>query len=100
MAMPNVLAQGRIPPSLAWVAITANGTVTIKAHGGGVIHTLTICQKGATGNLATLTLDGVNLPSIDTTGNVGTLTLDVGFVDSATITLATGTAASVLVTFY
>jgi hypothetical protein len=100
MPMPNVLAQGRVPPSLAWVAVTANGTATIKAHGGGVIHTVTICQKGATGNLATLTLDGVNLPAIDTTANVGTLILDVGFVDSATVTLANGTAASVLVTFY
>jgi starvation-inducible outer membrane lipoprotein len=100
MAMPNVLAQGRIPPSLAWVAITTNGVATIKAHGGGVVHTVTVCRKGISGNLATLTLDGVALPSIDTTSNVGTLVLDVGFVDSATIALSAGTAGAILITFY
>ena len=71
----------------------------------GVLHTVTINTKGATGN--TLTLydslthgTGNVIATIDTTAQIQTLVFDVAFLVGLSASLATGTAADVTISWY
>ncbi|HEY7309450.1 MAG TPA: hypothetical protein VH643_08845 [Gemmataceae bacterium] len=78
--------------------LNANGTTTIKS-GPGMLHTLTINIKGATGNTITLydntSASGTVIAVVDPTQNLITLDFDVAFVNGLTVVLATGTAADI-----
>jgi hypothetical protein len=83
--------------------LSANGTTTVKS-GAGLLHSLCINTKGATGNTATLydntSGSGTKIATIDTTAQVQTLLYDVGFTTGLTIVLATGTSADITVSYF
>lgn len=78
--------------------LNALGTTTLKS-GPGVLHTLVLNSKGASGNTLTLydstSGSGTVLAVVDATQNVASLTYDVNFTTGLTAVLATGTAADV-----
>ena len=82
--------------------LLANATTLVKT-GEGVLVSITINTKGATGNTLKiydgLTASGTLLATIDTTASIGTLTFNAKFSTGLCIVIATGTAADVTVSY-
>jgi hypothetical protein len=89
--------------ALNYSNLAANGTTTVKS-GAGLLHSVCINTKGATGNTATLydntSGSGTKIGTIDTTAQVQTLLYDVAFTTGLTIVLATGTSADLTVSYF
>jgi len=79
--------------------ITTNTTTTVKT-GAGVLRRVIVNKAGATGNTATVNVDGVSIGVIDTTvvGGRG-LDYNVPFSASLSVVTATGTAGDVTVLY-
>jgi hypothetical protein len=88
--------------SFNYTHLNANGTTTIKS-GAGLLHTLTINIKGASGNTVTLydntSGSGTVIAAIDPTANLVTLDFDVAFLTGLTVVIATGTAPDITVSW-
>jgi hypothetical protein len=87
---------------LKYTNLKALGTTTIKA-GEGVLHSISINTKGATGNTATVydntAGNGTTIATVDTTAQIQTLLYDLQFTTGLTIVLATGTSADITVSW-
>src|SRR5271166_1309981 len=80
--------------------IAANGNTDAIKSGVGVLHSVSINTKGASSN--TLTLydslthgTGNTIAVIDTTAQIQTILLDVALLTGLSVSLATGTAADI-----
>jgi len=106
--MPNVLKN---PPDGLFVTndfvpkhVNANATSTNIKTGPGLLRTVTVNTKGASGNALTLYDDigtGTNnvIAVIDTTAAVGSLLFDSQFSNGLNYALAAGTAADVTISY-
>jgi len=82
--------------------LTANGT-TVCRTGGGILHSVTLNDAGASANVLTLydntAGSGTTIATIDTTEAKACFIFDAGFDTGLTAVLATGTAANVTITY-
>jgi hypothetical protein len=82
--------------------ITTNATTAILT-GAGVVHTVCVNGKGATGNIATvydsLAASGTVIGILDTTAAVGCLLYDRALTTGLTVVTGTGTAPDLTVTY-
>jgi hypothetical protein len=80
----------------------ANGSAVVKS-GAGVLHSITVNTRGATGNVLTLydntAASGTKIATIDTTAAVGAILYDVAFSTGLSIAMANGTAADITVSY-
>lgn len=79
--------------------ISTNTTTNINASGEGLLYSITINTKGATGNTATITIDGATMAILDTTSAAQTIFYVIKYYASLAITTATGTAADLTVSY-
>lgn len=82
--------------------ITANGTTVVKV-GSGVLHSITLNNKGASSNTVTVydntAASGTKIATLDSTLAQSTLFYDVGFSTGLTVVVATGTAPDLTVSY-
>jgi len=88
--------------ALSVTHINSNATTVVKT-GFGMLHTICINSKGATGNTATVydntAASGTIIAVIDTTAQVQTLLYDAQVAIGITIVTAIGTAPDITVTY-
>jgi hypothetical protein len=88
--------------AIQYTHVNSNTTTVVKS-GPGLLHSITINSKGATGNTATVydntSGSGTVIAVIDTTSQIQTLLFDIGFTTGLTIVTATGTAADITVSW-
>ncbi len=65
----------------------------------GVLYTITVNTKGATGNIATIAIDGATLGIIDTTLGSTTLFYQLKYNTTLSVTMSVGTAADLTITY-
>lgn len=78
--------------------LNANAATIINAY-PGFLGSVIINTKGATANTATIADGTTTIAVIDTTSTVGTLEYNIRCATSLVVTLASGTAADITVTW-
>jgi hypothetical protein len=89
----------------AYKHISALAATTVIKSGPGTLVRVCINTKGASSNVLTLydnasAASGTVIATIDTTANVGTITFECDFLLGLTVSLATGTAADVTISYF